>query len=1020
MRREVPRALGCLLLACLLASPGCDGGAGSPDAGLDGLQDGLQDGDDGGPDAEGDAGPDGDQAGDPDPVALRVTAVLPSRGPIQGGTWVSVLGEGFVRGIGESPFDARDVTSVTFGDNPAIDIEVVRDDMLSVRTPPGLAGPTVVSVENPNGRFSLPGAFDFFDSVTLERVEPSALAAWGGTPLSLQGTGFTPDTRVVLGGRLAAETTVLSAEEIQAVAPPGEPGPADLEVWNRNGRVLRYQAVVFHPRARLDAVEPPSGEPAGADSLALVGQGLSPACEVFLGDAPALVTAAPSAARLEVQSPPGLPGPVDVRVACPLSEARLPGGFVYLPQPSGSLSLTGLAPGAGPESGGQRVALLGEGFLEPLLEVQFDGVPAALEALDSDRLAWLVTPPGAPGPVDVTALTAGPAADLIAGFRFFTPLALSAVAPGTSPSQGGVALEVAGAGFHAGMSVWVGGRPAGGLEILAPDRLVCLAPPGSPGPVAVEVEDEDSRAGLPDALVYQGELGLVRAEPDVGSQAGGTFVTLLGGGFGPGTRVWFGEREASLVQIGSPSALSVRSPRGEPGEVSVRIEREGQQVELPAGFAYVDPTNDRGGASGGPLRGALDVTVLDSGWGQYGQRLAGASVLVAEPALSGLTDERGQVTFSGPGLVRAVDLTVAKEGYQAITLVRLNAARVTVYLSPNEQPPIDPQPGGDPPKTTSLSGRVFGFKEVPWLPVPPGVSLEARVAFTSYSLYSVPPYAGIPQGQPVFSDGGTYEWTVRLGEYNLVALYGSNDPATRKFTPALMGVRRGIQAFSETPVRDQDIVLGTPLDSSVRVRLVDPPLSSGELPARYAAYVSLDLGRDGVVYLDQAEGIEAELVLSHLPAAAADAFLFVGLAHTGGGYPFSYVFGRRSGELSGGLDLGPFLGFPYLTSPANDGELTGGRIAWRVEGAPPALTQLLIQTSDLLPKLLWRVVLPGEVTEVRLPAELLSLLPRGERLQLLIYTANSPRFDFDRFNYSQLSSGRWTAYTVNYTTFTAP
>jgi len=60
------------------------------------------------------------------------------------------------------------------------------------------------------------------------------------------------------------------------------------------------------------------------------------------------------------------------------------------------------------------------------------------------------------------------------------------------------------------------------------------------------------------------------------------------------------------------------------------------------------------------------------------------------------------------------------------------------------------------------------------------------------------------------------------------------------------------------------------------------------------------------------------------------------------------------------------------------------------------------------------------VTEVQLPAELLDVLPTGEPLMLLLYTANSPRFTFDRFNYGQLSSGRWTAYTVNFTSFIAP
>jgi len=48
------------------------------------------------------------------------------------------------------------------------------------------------------------------------------------------------------------------------------------------------------------------------------------------------------------------------------------------------------------------------------------------------------------------------------------------------------------------------------------------------------------------------------------------------------------------------------------------------------------------------------------------------------------------------------------------------------------------------------------------------------------------------------------------------------------------------------------------------------------------------------------------------------------------------------------------------------------------------------------------------------------LLPRGEPLIMLIYTANSPRFDFGRFNFGQLGSGRWTDYSINFAVFSAP
>jgi hypothetical protein len=252
------------------------------------------------------------------------------------------------------------------------------------------------------------------------------------------------------------------------------------------------------------------------------------------------------------------------------------------------------------------------------------------------------------------------------------------------------------------------------------------------------------------------------------------------------------------------------------------------------------------------------------------------------------------------------------------------------------------------------------------------------------------------------------------------ALFGAYDSDTDVFTPALLGLRRGIQLVSEEPATDQDIVLGAYLDRSVPIHLDNPPLGTDELPALYGAYVSLDLGADGVIFLSQDSGPGTDLLLKGLPSAASDAFIFVGLASVDGGYPFSYTFRRQEGEIGDGVTLGPFLGFTQIHEPELEGELVDGRISWSVEEPQPELIQILIETNELIPNVLWRVILPGDTTEITLPDELLDMLPQGEPLIMLMYTANSPRFFFDRFNYSQLGSGRWTSYTINFAVFTMP
>jgi hypothetical protein len=79
---------------------------------------------------------------------------------------------------------------------------------------------------------------------------------------------------------------------------------------------------------------------------------------------------------------------------------------------------------------------------------------------------------------------------------------------------------------------------------------------------------------------------------------------------------------------------------------------------------------------------------------------------------------------------------------------------------------------------------------------------------------------------------------------------------------------------------------------------------------------------------------------------------------------------------------------------------------------------MIVMTNEFPPRYVYRMILPGDATQVTLPPESLALLPKQQPLFLLIYTADSPYFSFDSFNYHQLGTNHWTSYTVNYTVFT--
>jgi hypothetical protein len=1008
-------ALFFLILAVSLS--GCSGESTGKDIGFDADADAGDPGDDDGQVPDGDRPPaDGDAPpADEEPVELIIAAVLPSRGPVEGGTWANIIGSGFVDGIDDSPFGVRDVTDVTFADNPAVDIEVIRDDMLSVRMPPGIAGSVPVTVVNPNGSFTLQDAFTYFEAVSAYQMTPEDLSGRGGTPIEVRGTGFTADTMVLVAGRPASSIEVQNATTVSAVAPPGDPGSADVEVINKNGQALLFRAVTYHPAPHLDALDPAAGPETGGTPVSAGGAGFSEPLDLLFGAAPATDLLV-SATKIQSTSPAGS-GQVDVTVAGRVDSDTLAGGFVYLPAATGTLTVSGVAPKRGPADGGGTATVAGEGFLAGVTGVLFGANPATDVQTVDDRILTLQVPAGQPGPVQVTVQTAADQAALDDAYTYFTPIDATSIDPESGPVEGSTAFSIQGSGLDSQVEVLFGGVPAQSLDTPTATEITGLTPPGTPGTVDVTLQNSDSKDVLVDAFTYQSKLELLHLEPDAGAVAGGTYAIVYGQGFDPNTRIWFGATEGSVMQVKSTNVLTARTPRANVGEVTVAVESGGERAELAGGFSYFDPKNDRGGASGGPIRGSFNVTALDGSYVNWGAPVPEAYVIIEEPAISGVTNERGQATFSGPSLVRAVTVTVGKEGYEAITLVNLNAANLTVYVYPNEQEPVDPRPWEI--KTCKLTGRVFGFKDIPGLPVGPDIEYRAFANLTSWSIYAVPPYMSIPyfRSQPIMQDGDGYEYTLRLGTYNVYALFGAYDTQTDLFTPALLGVRRSIRLPSEEPVSGQDIVLSTCLDQSAPIHLQDPPLGADVL---YGAYVSLDLGRDGVIYLSQKTGQSVDMVIQGLPAAASSSLIFVGTASKDGGYPISYAFRRQEGDVGEGVTLGPFLDFTEIIEPQSGAKLVDGRFSWTLGEPKPELIQIFIKTNELMPKVLWRVVLPGDTTEMTLPKELINLLPQGEPLIFLMYTADSPRFNFNRFNFAQLSTWRWTSYTINMSGFTAP
>ena len=655
-----------------------------------------------------------------DDGVLRLTAVAPDEDDVSGGSDIMLSGTGFKDGL-----------QVVFGASPALDVFVVNHTTAIVTAPPHPAGRVDVSVWHPDVDDATPqilvAAFRYRADLTIASVDPGEGDVRGGEPLTVRGSGFAPGTRFFVAGRPAIRQARVDDTTLTGVAPPGLPGRADVQVIGENGVFELPGAYRYREAPRLDRLLPVVGPAGGGVVVRIDGAGLDGDAVVRFGDAQAeVLRASPSGAWLEVTAPAGAAGATaDVTIATPWGTAVAPGAWTWADDSADPLVLACATffPQVGGEAGGETVAIACRG-LDYGVDVHFGDTPAEVLAADSGQLR-VVVPPGT-GSVPVTVSSPFATVTLTALYRYMQAPAVrvDGITPASGDPAGGTPVTVNGTGFEPGAQVWVGALSAGQVNVVDATTITAVTPPGAPGRADVVVRQSGIEARLAGGFDFVGSaLDVHIVSPPVAARAGGTWLRVYGTGFGDDTAVIIGGEPCDLIARLSSAELDVRSPKLDVGTYDVVVTGGGREATLPQAFTVFDPRSGYGGTWGAAIDETLNVTVWASGG--YGP-VPGAFVIVgpdASEALSGYTDENGQLTLSTPGFHGPVALTASKQGFTSYSVVHFDATNVTVYLRQDPVPQTPSQGNGGtsnpgPPPNAVLRGRVLGLDK--YVVAPPG------------------------------------------------------------------------------------------------------------------------------------------------------------------------------------------------------------------------------------------------------------------------------------------------------------
>ncbi|MCK9580036.1 MAG: IPT/TIG domain-containing protein [Methanoregula sp.] len=166
----------------------------------------------------------------------EITNISPSRGPLAGGTTVSITGTGFIA-----------ATDVQFNATAATGYTVDSDTRITAVIPAGIEGPVNVNVTTAGGTSASTAASQFtyanIPGITL--ISPNEGPTHGGTVVTITGSGFTGATGVLFDTRPGTSLAVLSDTLITITTPFHTNGTVDVTVTTPGGTSIPSVASRF-------------------------------------------------------------------------------------------------------------------------------------------------------------------------------------------------------------------------------------------------------------------------------------------------------------------------------------------------------------------------------------------------------------------------------------------------------------------------------------------------------------------------------------------------------------------------------------------------------------------------------------------------------------------------------------------------------------------------------------------------------------------------------------------------------
>lgn len=450
---------------------------------------------------------------------------------------------------------------------------------------------------------------------TIDTITPEQGTTAGGTQVTITGTNFASNAKVLFGASEGQVISVSGDGTIITVKTPQYTGVwpegvtemyVNVTVQSGGYNVIKTNGFKYIPSSpQIHSVTPEEGT--AGDVITIDGSEFIQGAIVVIGGIDSPQVTFVDSTLIKAKVPALASGWKRVRVTNPDRQTVfMDDAFFYK---KSTPSITKVDPAKGPigdETETINVTITGNNFVPGVYEA---GHPKAGQPITRVFFGDLESPNV--NVVNQQTIIAKTPATMVRGkrhvivdvdeikairenaFEYISNPKITGLSPSSGNVLGGESVNITGEGFMAGASVYFGTKRATNVEVKTDTLISVITPPYDyPGEVAVRVVNTDGGEATTTTgshyTYLQSNPTITNISPDSGSVLGGTLITITGTDFRSGIKLYIDGKEVSdVTRISSTELKAVTPPNSREGKKDVKVVNQDKgQFTLEDGFTY--------------------------------------------------------------------------------------------------------------------------------------------------------------------------------------------------------------------------------------------------------------------------------------------------------------------------------------------------------------------------------------------------------------------------------------------------